>query len=135
MHSRSTRTATTRTLVCVLAFALWVAATLGLLHRTLHGQPAAPAAAAGPLAAAGGDLASRAGKERRPAQGLAALFGDHDDADCRLYDQLANGPAALGVPLVILPVTLAAATFACFEGEAVARWAALFDARGPPRSR
>jgi len=117
MHSAS-RSTTIRTLLCVLVFALWVAATLGIVHRTLHvpgsGHPS---------------MVEKAG------HGLPALFGDHTDAECRLYDQLSNGPAALGVPLVVMPVVLPAATFAWLEGEALARWAALFDARGPPSTR
>ena len=37
------RSLRSRTLLCALAFALWAATTLGLLHRTLHGSPPAPA--------------------------------------------------------------------------------------------
>lgn len=119
MHSTSRSTAT-RTLVCVLAFALWIAATLGLVHRTLHAHATG--------------LPELAEKVEAP-RGLFALFGDHTDAECRLYDQLSHGSAALSVPLVILPVTLPAATFVWLEGEALARWATLFDARGPPSTR
>ncbi|MEJ8811193.1 hypothetical protein WKW77_08950 [Variovorax ureilyticus] len=127
MHSHPvSRSTATRTLVCVLALSLWVAATLGLVHSTLHVH-------------ATGDLPALAGKASpaspSSSHGLFALFGDHTDAECRLYDQLSHGPAAIGVPLVVLPVTLPAATFAWLEGEVLARWAALFDARGPPSSR
>ncbi len=128
MHSASRSTAT-RTLVCVLAFALWVAATLGLVHRTLHVH------AAGDHPALAGKASSSSPSAPSSSQGLFALFGDHTDAECRLYDQLSHGPAAIGVPLVVLPVTLPAATFAWLEGEVLARWAALFDARGPPSTR
>ena len=125
MHSFSRSTAT-RALVCVLAFALWVAATLGLVHRTLHVH-------------ATGEFPAQTEKvspaSPSSAHGLFALFGDHTDAECRLYDQLSHGPAALGVPLVILPLLLPATTFAWLEGEALARWVALFDARGPPSAR
>ena len=119
----------TRAIVCALAFALWVATTLGLMHGTLHNPVTAHAAAAS-------DLATQAqGAPSTAARGLYALFADHNDADCRLYDQLSHGAAALSVPPVILPVMLPAATFAWLEGEFLARWVALFDARGPPSTR
>ncbi|QFZ87621.1 hypothetical protein GFK26_15900 [Variovorax paradoxus] len=119
-------TRTTRALVVALAFALWFAGTMGLMHRSLH-VPGLPAAAA----------AATAQAEHRHGTGhtLASLFGVHDDADCRLYDQLAHGAGAPGVPLVVLPMLLPAATFAYLQGEAIARWVALFDARGPPSTR
>jgi hypothetical protein len=40
-----------------------------------------------------------------------------------------------GVPLVVLPMVLPSATFAYLQGEAIARWIVLFDARGPPFAR
>lgn len=119
-------TRATRALVVALAFALWFAGTMGLMHRSLH-VPGLPAAAA----------AATAQAEHRHVTGhtLASLFGVHDDADCRLYDQLAHGTGVPGVPLVVLPMLLPAATFAYLQGEAIARWVALFDARGPPSTR
>ena len=120
------RTLRTRTLLCVLAFALWAATTLGLLHGTLHGAAASAHADAAPGAQAGKAAASR---------GLSALFGVHTEAECRLYDQLSHGAAAPCVPPVFLPVLLPAASFVWLEGEVFARWIALFDARGPPSTR
>jgi hypothetical protein len=115
-----------RALLCVLAFALWFATTLGLLHRTIHGHGAAQAQAVAVVDEGQADHADH---------GLSALFGAHSDADCRLYDQLSHGPAALCVPALVLPALLPAATFLYLEGEALARWVALFDARGPPPAR
>ena len=120
------RTLRTRTLLCVLAFALWAATTLGLLHGTLHGAAASAHADAATVAVAGKAAASR---------GLTALFGVHTEAECRLYDQLSHGAAAPCVPPVFLPVLLPAASFVWLEGEVFARWIALFDARGPPSTR
>jgi hypothetical protein len=120
------RTLRTRTLLCVLAFALWAATTLGLLHGTLHGAAASAHADAATGAVAGKAAASR---------GLSALFGVHSEAECRLYDQLSHGAAAPCVPPVLLPVLLPAASFVWLEGEVFARWIALFDARGPPSTR
>jgi hypothetical protein len=122
----ASRPAQARALLCVLAFALWFATTLGLLHRTTHGPEGAQTRAVAVVDEGGASHA---------AHGLTALFGDHTDADCRLYDQLSHGPAALCVPALVLPALLPAATFLYLEGEALARWVALFDARGPPSAR
>jgi hypothetical protein len=121
------RPAQARALLCVLAFALWFATTMGLVHRTVHGHAGSqmPAVAA---------LVEEGEADHGP-HGLSALFGTHTDAQCRLYDQLSNGPAALGVPAVVLPALLPAAVFLYLEGEVLARWVALFDARGPPSAR
>jgi hypothetical protein len=120
-------------MLCVLALALWFATTLGLVHRTIHNPLAAHAHAHTHTHAA--DASVHAGEADHGSHGLVALFGEHSDADCRLYDQLSHGPAALCVPALLLPVMLPAATFAYLEGEALARWVALFDARGPPSAR
>ena len=121
---RQSRPRSTRALAVVLAVALWFAGTLGLMHRSLHvpGLPAAAAQAAQIV-------------HKHTAHHLASLFGDHTDAECRLYDQLSHGSAMPGVPLVVLPMLLPSATFAFLQGEALARWVALFDARGPPPTR
>lgn len=107
-----------------LMVAVWFAGTLGLMHRSLH-VPGLPAAAAQAEQAA----------HKHAGHALAGLFGEHTDAECRLYDQLSHGASAPGVPLVVLPMLLPAATFAFLQGEAVARWVVLFDARGPPSIR
>ena len=122
-----------RATLCVLALALWLATTLGFVHRTIHGPLAAPAEAQSQSRAA--DTAAPRADDAAHAHGMAALFGEHSDADCRLYDQLSHGPAAPCVPAILLPAMLPAATFAFLEGEALARWVALFDARGPPVAR
>lgn len=121
---RQSRTRSTRALVIALMVAVWFAGTLGLMHRSLH-VPGLPAAAEHALQV----------PHKHAGHHLASLFGEHSDAECRLYDQLAHGASAPGVPLVVLPMLLPAATFAFLEGEAVARWVALFDARGPPSIR
>ena len=118
----------TRAIAVALVVALWFAGTLGLIHRTLHvpglAQAHAAALAAHPEAA-----------HEHAAHGIGDLFGAHSDAECRLYDQLSHGSGAPGVPMVVLPVLLPSATFAYLQGEAIARWVALFDARGPPSTR
>ena len=64
---------------------------------------------------------------------LVSLFSLHSDvSDCRLFDQASHdGGLAMAVKSA-LPVVLPPLTVAIFQGEALARWAALFDARGPP---
>ncbi|MGJ7490546.1 hypothetical protein [Variovorax sp. ZT4R33] len=117
-------------LLIALAVALWLASTLGLMHRVVH-LPTSPAVVHLHTASTLSAVSSQ-GHDHR---GLLALFGVHADADCRLYDQLAGGAAALSVPLVVLPIALPMARFHYFLGEALARWVSLFDARGPPLTR
>ena len=64
---------------------------------------------------------------------LASLFSSHQDiSDCRLYDQASHDGGLVAAIQSTLPVVLPPMTVAIFQGEALARWAALFDARGPP---
>ena len=129
LTARRSSSRSARAIIVALAFALWIAGTLGVMHRSLHVPGLTEAAAAtGVLAQAQGDV-------HKHAHGLGSLFGEHTDAECRLYDQLGDGSATPSVPLVVLPVLLPSATFAWLQGEALARWVALFDARGPPSSR
>lgn len=61
------------------------------------------------------------------------LFSSHSsDSDCRLFDQLSAGHAMPALAPLVPPVVLPSLAVAIFAGEALARWAALFDARGPP---
>ena len=130
----------TRAIAIALVVALWFAGTLGLIHRSLHvpglGQPAAAAQAShGEEARV---QAAHVSHVPHVPHGIASLVGDHTDAGGRLdglYDQLSHGSGALGVPTLVLPVLLPSATFAYLQGEAIARWVALFDARGPPSTR
>jgi hypothetical protein len=122
-----------RAIALALVVALWFAGTLGLMHSTLHVPGLAHAHA---LADARAQAVHADGAhEHAVARGIAGLFSGHSDAECRLYDQLSHGSGALGVPTLVLPVLLPSATFAYLQGEAIARWVALFDARGPPSTR
>jgi hypothetical protein len=126
MHPRLSRT-----VAFALLVAVWLASTLGLVHATLH----VPGDHAWALAVERTAVAAKATDSLQRHDGLYALFGDKTDAECRLYDQLAHGFSAPGVPLVVLPMLLPSATFAYLQGEAVSRWIVLFDARGPPFTR
>jgi hypothetical protein len=67
---------------------------------------------------------------------LASLFSSHDgDPDCRLFDQASHGHAAPALAPLVLPMMLSSLLVAISQGEAIARWAALFEARGPPLTR
>lgn len=144
MHSlrltRLPRLGATPLIAALLAIALWFASTMGLVHGVVHMPGVAQATEQTATGAAPSVTAARSiAKSSRAAHltGFAALFADHADGDaqCRLYDQLSHGPAAIAVPLIVLPLVLPTATFDFFQGEVLARWVALFQARGPPSPR
>lgn len=116
-----------RFLAALLVFVVLAAQALGLVHRTVHGP-----AGSGPGVALHVHGPADAHEE---AGWLAALFDGHDDeSKCRLFDSLTQGgpqPACVNV----LPPPQAAGLLATLAGAVLARWAALFDARGPPRLR
>ena len=123
----------------LLAFALLLAQTLGLMHGVMHGNGngngngnANHAKQHSPDSVAHLDANDHADHADHD-DGLAALFSTHDtEPDCRLYDQAGHGGAAPAVVSINLPAVLPSPLVAIFHGEALARWAALFDARGPP---
>lgn len=70
------------------------------------------------------------------AERLAALVDGHDPgSDCRLLDASGHCDALSALPALVLPVLLSSWALHRFTGEVTARWAALFDARGPPPVR
>ena len=107
-----------RRLLWLLLFALFAAQTLGVMHRVVHPSPTVHASAA---KSAGGALVD--------------LLASHDGAACQLYDQMCQGGAAPQFaqlpPALVLPSLLVF----WFQDAIVARWSALFDARGPPSIR
>lgn len=63
---------------------------------------------------------------------IAALFAGHaDDTGCRLFDPL-NHEGLAALPVLAVPLVFSSFFLDVFQGECLARWAALFDARGPP---
>lgn len=100
---------------------------LGLLHGVMHGLGARAVAA--PLQAVPGEHDLRAG--------LLEWFGDHEegDAHCRLLDQSSHCDALTSLPLLKLPLVVTPFVFSVTAGLALARWHALFQARGPPPVR
>lgn len=107
-------------LVWLLLAALLWAPLLGQLHRGSHGLAHA---------------AASAHVHADPAQaGTNEALFNHDDGSegCRLYDQLTCADTLAGLPQVAVPLLLTAFLFRRLERNAVARRAALFNARGPP---
>lgn len=135
-----------RPLAWLVVFALLLAQTLGLIHGVVHGgahashmshvshmQLPVSAIAGGQEQQHVHDDGLDAGHD---AGLLASLFSSHDgDSDCRLFDQASHGSAAPAVAPLSLPMVPPSFVVAIFQGEALARWAALFDARGPPLTR
>lgn len=109
-----------RSWVLSLAIVLIAVQALGLAHRTVHGAtPWTGMGAHAPAAA--------------KASPTGHAFAGHDagSVECRLLDAL--GQAAPPVaPLILLPLALDSVVLARCQGEFLARWVALFDARGPP---
>jgi hypothetical protein len=113
---------------CVLVLALVWSQSLGLWHRVVHGEPfvgehtvAAEFAEHDPVPAP--DLWNR-------------LFAQHEhNADCQFFDQHSHGDVLTGVAPAIAMLALPVPVLAASHALAVARWHALFQARGPPPVR
>ncbi len=116
----------------LLVLALLWTQSLGLWHRLVHfdtGQTAKLAL----VQAAASDAPPALSAPYSPS---GKLFSNHQtDTDCQLFDQLshADGVTAL---LASAPALLVSPQFLrVSHGLAVARWHALFQARGPPSLR
>ena len=138
-----------RWLATPLVFALLTAQLLGLMHLIMHApqagrhangvahQPSLPVSVHRHVHASQGHDHDH-GDEDPAADGrsggkLAALFDGHDsDGDCRLFDQASHGHGAVMIATVFLPMALRTAISGLALGDARARRAAFFDARGPP---
>ena len=125
-------------LLWLLAAALLFAQLLGLMHGVVHGPQAHIHSHS--QAHQGGSHQEHFAFAHAEGEGsdgwLASLFSSHDgDSDCRLFDQASHGQAAPALPMLSLPLVLCTVAFDISRGEALARWAALFDARGPPSPR
>jgi hypothetical protein len=147
---------TSRRLLAYLALAIVLAQALGLAHRYVHPAGFMQAVQGHEADAhfAHGHAVHEVARHEHAAQGhghhdeahdheahdhgdhgnawLAALLSGHEEgSSCRLVDSVAHdflvhcgGALVHAVPSFLLLIQL--------QGEFVARWAALFDARGPP---
>ena len=113
----------------LLAAVLVMTQTLGLVHAITHGSSGSSLYFEDEFHDHDHDVAKAPGVNHF----FVSLFSlHHDVSDCRLFDQASHdGGLAMAVKSA-LPVVLPPLTVAIFQGEALARWAALFDARGPP---
>jgi hypothetical protein len=106
-----------RRLWCLVVLALLAAQAIGLMHRIVHAPHVQHVQS---LQLAHGS------------SWVSCLFAGHaDDSTCRLFDPLGHGAPPVA-PAVVLPVVLSSFFLDHFQGEFLVRWAALFDARGPP---
>lgn len=123
-------------LAWVLVFALLLAQMLGLMHGVVHGSQM-QALSSGQEHQHVHDHDHDQGSYAGHGNGwLESLFSSHDaNSDCRLFDQASHGNAAPALPALSLPILLSSFVVDIPQGEALARWAALFDARGPPLTR
>ena len=119
-----------------LALAMLLPQMLGLLHGVTHGVTHSSMHGVKPEHArqAPHAHADHADHGHARASSLASLFTAHDDGspDCRLYDQASHDGLATDVAALGLPQLTPSTGVALFAGDALARWAAQFDARGPP---
>lgn len=121
-----------------LALVLLLNQTLGLLHGIVHVPSITTGSAAHTAQVLNG--AAAVAQFDHDADGfLTRLFSGHSrhdgDPECRLYDQSSHLEAVPGVPVLALPLVLQPFVFSVLPGLAVARWHALFQARGPPSVR
>ena len=129
---------------------LLLAQTLGLIHGVVHGSGhglthtlghnAADVAAHDDAHEATHDDAHEDVHEDTPALAHQTLFdqlfsghaSDDLDPQCRLFDQSSHLDSLPALPVMGLPLAISPFVFSLQTGLAVARWHALFEARGPP---
>ncbi len=127
---------------CYLALALLMVPLLGLMHGIVHGQ------SHGLLSAAASaniqQLAQTSTVGVEPVQVATSdavgwslkLFAGHDKAeDCLVFDQLCHAQALHFLPLQVVSTPLPNIVLVTLAGDFIARWAALYLARGPPSAR
>ncbi|MDI1339263.1 hypothetical protein [Polaromonas sp.] len=121
-----------------LALVLLLAPVLGLMHGVVHGAGGHPQAeqTQKPTQTQTQTQAAPTGDHAHGHGWLDDLFSAHgNDSDCRVFDQLCHSQAPPAQALLVLPLALLPFVFHFLEGEVLARWAALFEARGPPLTR
>ncbi len=129
---------------CYLALALLMVPLLGQMHGIVHGfSHGLPSAVAG--ANTQQWLQARAeGVELVHVEVVTAdvprwskkLFAGHDkSADCLVFDQLCQAQALHFQLAQPSPIMFPHAVLVTLAGDFIARWAAFFQARGPPSVR
>jgi hypothetical protein len=119
---------------CYLALALLMVPLLGLMHGIVHGLSHAPGYAQARVFDSEPVLSQAAAADA--AGWSEKLFAAHGKvADCVVFDQLCQAQAFHSLPLQALPTMLPSFVLVTLAGDFIARWAALFQARGPPSAR
>ena len=114
-----------RRLLWLILFALVAAQTLGLVHRIAHG---------GNIGAV--NFVSATQSHLTGGNWSDALKAGHaDDVTCHVFDQASPGGCVWLSPPALPAIVFADIFIARSKSEALARWAALFEARGPPTFR
>ena len=113
--------ATRRIAVWLLAFALFAAQSLGLLHRVAHPSDGTPTAVAA--------------QERQGSWAQHLFVGHEGEPSCKLFDQLGASGVLPDVPVLHSPVLAPLHFLTGSFGQALCGAAAQFDARGPPATR
>ena len=117
----------------LLGCALLLAQALSLMHGVVHAPQAGSNGTAVVTMRAAAAVTVSTQTDRSGGHWVDDLFSSHQgENDCRLYDQASHDGAVPRLAALALPVVLPPSAVAIYEGEAIARWAALFDARGPP---
>jgi hypothetical protein len=119
-----------------LVLALVCAQSLGFMHRVMHTRAAAPVVASDTVLTPAAPIAAHATSERQQKNWPAALFSGHDgQTTCPLFDGVAGQAIALTAPFEFAVAVLANEQLRWLAAEFIARWAAIFQARGPPDFR
>jgi hypothetical protein len=127
---------------CYLALALFMVPLLGLMHGIVHGFSHGLQSAVVSLNTQHRAQTSAVGGE--PVHGVTGnvsgwsknLFAGHGKAaDCLVFDQLCHAQALHSQLAQTLPIMFPNIVLLTLAGDFIARWAALFQARGPPSAR
>jgi len=112
----------------LLVLALLWTQSMGLWHRLVHSSTTHPALQ-WIVQAGAGDAGQTPTVSGRP-------FSNHlADTDCQLFDQLSHADGVAAKAVVALAQALQPHVLRSSHALAVARWHALFQARGPPSVR
>jgi hypothetical protein len=121
-----------------LALALLMVPLFGLMHGIVHGFSHGQPTAQSQVQARTIAIQAPAGRSLTHSHKgwTEALFSSHGKAaDCLVFDQLCHADALHFLPLQALPTTLPSFVLVTLAGDFIARWAALYQARGPPLAR
>jgi hypothetical protein len=123
---------------CYLALALLTVPLLGLMHGIVHGFSHGQSTPQSQVQTQVTATQAPAGRSlTQTHKGWTdTLFSSHGKAaDCLVFDQLCHADALHFLPLQALPTTLPSFVLVTLAGDFIARWAALYQARGPPSAR